>query len=164
MLKDCQQKRIIFVIFLHSVWECIWWVFKKKVLIFLLHNARQTIDSIQKKMFMLIFINLKYDNEVENNKHSTIDRSNLSTIKWNAPNGFLWQRNKHTCTECNTDVYIDMEPMHAMPKCELSSPLNSIRCGNINHRPDADNTMIKSKPQKEYHENKTNQRKIFKIT
>lgn len=35
----------------------------------------------RKKMFMLIFINLKYDNEVENNKHSTIDRSNLSAIK-----------------------------------------------------------------------------------
>lgn len=118
----------------------------------------------EQKMFVLIFINLECDNEVKNNMHSTIDHTNLYAIKWNVPNGFLWQRNKHTCTECDTNVHIDLEPLHAMPKCELSLPLNSIRCGNINHRPDADNAMIKSKPQKEYHENKTNQRKIFKTT
>lgn len=60
-----------------------------------------------------------------------------------------------------TSTWIQDHCMQCQNACTYSR-FDSIRCGNINHRPDADNTMIKSKPQKENHENKANSSKYLK--
>lgn len=144
---------IIFIIRSNSVQcECTWLVVEreKKSFNFFIARCAPPYHRQTPKSFMFVFVYLAH--AIANSPTNTIfTNKSIRYLKWNASKWIFIAEYGTPATARDGEK---CKPLHAMPKCvgawlKLSFLLYSNRCGNINHRPDADNTMIKSKPLRE---------------